>query len=157
MCKYAWLYGCFDECNFSSRVYTFVSFIHKLRLCRRAPGSGLHLKLDASVRDRRILAKIRKLTQASPPLLSSAPQHWPLVWMARPGWVNQHRDSSGSPGCSTVPFWVAEKILGQIWKHKNELRTSWELSEDNTAPLSGGESLCAIVPGKVLSLGSLGH
>lgn len=161
MCKYAWLYECFDECNFSSRVYTFVSFIHKVRLCRRAPGSGLNLKLDAPVRNGRIPAQDKKTHPSIPSFALlppfPAPQHWPVVWMARPEWVNRHRDSSDSPVCSLVPFWVTGKILGQIWKHQNELRTSWEPAENGTAPFSDRQSPCAVASGKVVSSGPLGH
>lgn len=126
-----------------------------MRLCRRAPGSSLNLKLDAPVgqknpaQDKKTYPNIPSSALLSPLLPFPAPQHWLVLWMARPGWVNQH---SSSPVCSMVPFWVAGKTIGQIWKHKNELRTSWELSENDWGQHSPSLSWAVPVP-KLLPLG----
>lgn len=125
-------------------IYLF-AFIHKVRLCRRAPGSGLNVRLSVPGRTEEFLPKIRKLDSRIPPsallpphLPFPTPQRCPGAWMAGPGWVNRNKDSRDSPGCSSVPFCIAGKNSAAIWKYQSELMTSWEMAEDITDPFSGG-------------------
>lgn len=130
-----------------------------MRLCRRAPGSGLNVRLDVPGRDRRIPVQDKKTPPQdalicpppTPPSLPfPTPQGWPGVWMAGPGWVNWYRDASDSLGGSSVPFWVAGKNSGEIWKYQSELRTSWEPAEDPWGQhrpfLWWPHSSCALLP-----------
>lgn len=57
-------------------------------------------------------------------LLFPTPQHWPRL-------VNPQKDSGDSLGCSLVPFSVAGKKSGEIWKYRSELKTSWEPDENH--------------------------
>lgn len=47
-------------------IYLF-AFIHKVRLCRRAPGSGLNVRLSVPGRDRSIPAQDKKTRHQDPP------------------------------------------------------------------------------------------
>lgn len=60
------------------------------------------------------------------PRISShpTPHHWP-------GLVDLQKYSGDSLGCSLMPFLVAGKTSGEIWKYQSELKTDWEPDEDH--------------------------
>lgn len=157
MCKYTRLYECFDEYNFSSRVYTFVSFIHKVRRCRRAPGSGVNLKLDATVRGRRILSKIRKLIQAPPslpslhPSFTSQPLNTDLWfgWQEQGGWIG-----TGTLAIHQCVPWCLSELQGKFWDKFGNIKMNWgpagnwlRMTKDTRAALlSLVNSPCVLLP-----------
>ena len=166
MCEYTWLYECFDGCNFSCRVYTFICFIHKVRLCRRAPESGLNVRLDVPGRDRRIPTQDKKNPpQDRPPLPSSHPTFpsQPLNTDLGFGW----QDQGGQIGIGTLAIhwdvpWHLSEFQGRIQEKLGNTEVSWgpagnrlKTTEDNTDPFSGGHT--ALVHSCLWEHGSFKH